>query len=295
MAPAADFVDPMSHSRNVDSFVIDKKRKLIDRKLRLGDKITSTEMLTVYKGEYNRETVVIKKLSKKGMNDGATVSDLRNEMYIMCELSPHENVVNCISANVTKPDVLLVMEYMKRGSLFEVLYKSRIQMTWAMIRKIALQLATGMAHMHARRFVHRDLKSLNILVDNGYNVKVADFGLSRPAGTTGVCIPDPSEPAGVCGTFQYMAPEVLRGERHSFQSDVFAFAVVLCEMIAGSPPFQGVDGRVVAEKVVNDGARPTIPASCQRPYINLIEKCWATIPKKRPSFPQIIQILDSIK
>lgn len=270
-------------------FKIDSKRTLLLRKLRLGDKISDGEKLQVYKGEYNREDAVIKKLTKKGMSDEAIVQELRNEIMVMCTLN-HENVMKCVAASLKKPDFVLVMPHMKRGSLFEVLYKARIQLTSAMIKKMMFQIASAMANIHANGFIHRDLKSLNILVDSSYNIKIGDFGCTRHVSEASSDIGK-----GLIGTYQYMAPEVLSGQPHSFKSDVFAFAIVLCEIVSGTPPFHGMDPRSVAEKVVQDNVRPVIPMSCPRPYIELIQKCWSPVPMRRPSFKQVVETLKTIK
>lgn len=263
---------------------LDPKFALVMKKVRLGDKIADSTFSVVYKGEYNREVVAIKKMSRVMMASAAAMAEFRNEVTTMCSFS-HPNVLRCIGACLTGPNIMLVTEFMKRGTLFDVLHKERIKLTWALIRKIALQVASGMAYIHEQGMVHRDLKSTNIMVDSGYNIKIGDFGLTLPQNA--------QEPAGIAGTYQYMAPEVLRGEPHSVKSDVFAFGQILCETIAGSPPFFGVDPREVGELVVNQDARPQIPQHCQRAYASLIQSCWAAVPAIRPSFTEVVSIINT--
>lgn len=252
------------------------------KKLRTGDKIGEGAFGVVSKGEYKRETVAIKKMNKKMLASKNAMSEFSNEVLTMCAMS-HPNVLKCVAASLTPPSVLLVTEYMKRGTLFDVLYKHRIKLTWSMIRKIALQVAEGMAHMHAHGFLHRDLKSGNILVDTSYNAKIGDFGLAGP--------PQPPAATGVSGTYQYMAPEILSGEPHSAKSDVYAYGLVLCEMIAGVPPFSGMDAMEAAEQVMNSGARPSIPPHCLRPYASLIQLCWGGAPSSRPDFVRVAELI----
>jgi len=142
-----------------------------------------------------------------------------------------------------------------------------------------------MDHMHQKGILHRDLKSMNIFVDGSYNVKIGDFGLSRYANAP--------HGNGIAGTYQYMAPEVLRGEPHSTKSDVFAFAQLLCEIVSGTPPFHGMDPREVGERVVSEDIRPQIPMNCLRAYVNLIQMCWGTVPSTRPSFSEIVELINS--
>lgn len=266
-------------------FSVDSKRKLNMKKLRPGDKIAESDETHVLKTEYNRETVAVKKLTKKGMQSEVAVLNFVNEVEVMCSLS-HPNVLSCVAASIDKPNFVLVTEYSKRGSLFEVLYKNRIRLTWALIKKIALQVATGMAHMHERGFLHRDLKTLNVFADSSYNVKIGDFGLSRRMSS--------EDGHGLSGTYQYMAPEVLRGESHTDKSDVFSYGHFMCELVSGAPPFPGMDISQVRDMVV-EGGRPPIPMHCQRAYITIIQKCWAAVPSTRPSFAEIGTLINSIK
>ncbi len=254
------------------------------KKLRMGDKIGEGSFGVVYKGEYKREVVAIKKMSKKMLASANALEEFSNEVYVMCALD-HPNVLKCIAASLKPPTVQLVTEFMKRGTLFDVLYKARIKLTWSMIRKIAIQVVKGMGHMHERGIIHRDLKSGNILLDTAYNAKVGDFGLAGP--------PQPPNHAGVSGTYQYMAPELLDGEAHSKNSDVYAFGVLLCEMIAGRPPFEGMDPMQAAQTVLNDNARPNIPPHAQRPYVAIMKACWRANPRTRPDFEEVLRLIET--
>lgn len=280
-----DFAVPIMapKSSGPKKFALDAKQVLNVKKLRTGDKLSDGEFIVVYDGEYNREKVAVKKLTKKGIRSKEAVAEFLNEVEVMCSLS-HENIMPCMAASITKPDYVFVTQMMKRGTLFSVLYKSRIKLTLAMVRKMALQIAKGLLHMHEQGFLHRDLKSLNVFVDGSYNIKVGDFGLSRSLSQ--------NQEGGISGTYQYMAPEVLRGEPHSFKSDVFSFAILLNEMISAELPFHGMDPRDVGQRVVSEDLRPVIPRSCQRSLVNIIQQCWASVPSTRPSFAQVVNLLN---
>lgn len=252
------------------------------KKLRTGDKLGEGAFGVVYKGEYKRESVAIKKMNKKMLTSKNAMSEFSNEVLTMCALS-HPAVLKCVAASLKSPNVLLVTEFMKRGTLFDVLYKHHIKLTWSMIRKMALQLAEGLAYMEEQNIVHRDIKASNILVDGSYNAKIGDFGLAGP--------PMPPNDAGVSGTYQYMAPELLSGAPHSAKSDVYAYGLVVWEMISGSPPFFGVDPMEAAQQVMDANARPPIPAHCLRPYADVIQKCWRAAPVGRPSFKEVVELI----
>lgn len=268
--------------RSSPAFTPDPKLSLSLKRLRTGDRLSESETVAVHKGEYNRETVVIKKLLKGAVESKVAVEAFTNEVKVMSMLS-HPALLKCIAVSLQKPNYMFVTEFMKRGTLFDVLHKSHIKLTWALIRKIAMHIAQGMEHMHSRGVLHRDLKSLNIFVDGSYNVKIGDFGLSQHVSE--------ASQSGINGTYQYMAPEVLRGGPHSTKSDVYSYAQVLCEVVSGSPPYHGIEAREVAERVVTEDIRPPIPMQCQRAYVNLIQMCWGTVPATRPSFTEIIELI----
>lgn len=274
-----------SHSSlPMEELVIEKKKVLNLKKLRPGDKISESEFVSVSKGEYNREAVVIKRLTKAGLSSQSAIEEFEHEVGVMCSLS-HPRLLNCIAASIQKPNCIFVTEHMKRGTVFDILHKNRIKLTWALIRKIALQIAEAMTYLHGQGILHCDLKSLNVFVDGSYNIKIGDFGLSRRMNAP--------QSSGLSGTYQYMAPEVLQGEPHSEKSDVFSYAHLLCEMVSGSAPFEGMDPREVAERVVNEDIRPQMPPHCQRAYVNLIQMCWGRVPSTRPSFPEIVELINN--
>jgi serine/threonine protein kinase len=145
-----------------------------------------------------------------------------------------------------------------------------------------------MAFLHDRhRMVHRDLKSLNVLVTDRWSALVADFGLSRTRtdSTTVTAGMRREQPRPTVGTLQWMAPELmsLQGHRDYFAADVYAFGIILWELAAREPPYVGVDEGTIRAGV-KAGERPEIPADCPAEWAALIKACWAQKPADRPRF-----------
>lgn len=272
-------------TQTAKSFRLPADLCLETKRLRLGDKVGQGSFSVVYKGEYKRQVVAIKKMHKQLQKSESAMNEFCAEVELMSRLQ-HPNLLCCIAASLKPPDVLLVTEFMQRGTLFDVLHRDKIRLTWALVRKIGLQVARGLAYLHSNGILHRDLKSSNLLVDGSYNVKLGDFGLSRPASGA-------DHGQGLSGTYQYMAPEILAGEAQSTKSDVYAYGLVLWEMISGEPPFWGVDPLEAGRRVLQEGARPAIPPHCLRPYAALIQSCWVNAPAARPSIAEVERTIET--
>ena len=97
------------------------------------------------------------------------------------------------------------------------------------------------------------------------------------------------------GTYQWMAPEVINGYKYTQKADVFSFGIILWELATRKPPYYGIDGQMVSQKVVKENLRPKISEKeCPGPFLDLMKRCWHEDAEKRPHFSKIIQELDSM-
>jgi serine/threonine protein kinase len=165
---------------------------------------------------------------------------------------------------------------------------------------IMLQVGNAMRYLHNRRIVHRDLKTLNILVEpitgcfEGYlHVKLADFGIAKPYNMTETF----SEQTPGQGTPVYAASEILFGQPMVDQelktpnfppkADVWSFAMVCSEILTGEPPFEGEERATLRAKIRDQDLRPPLPNNCPDYLRFCITSCWQISPKDRPNFSRI--------
>lgn len=243
----------------------------------------------VYEGRWNNSPVALKTLICQ-LNE-SIVNDFKSEIKVL-SLLRHPNICLFMGACSISPHFVIVNELIRKGSLWNLLHdfnnKNIIDMK--LIIKLSLGTAYGMNYLHTKNppLIHRDLKSANLLVDDSYNIKISDFGLCRVKAYSETM-------TGNCGTYQWMAPEILRNSYYNEKADVYSYGIVLWELISGECPYNGLDGIQVAIGVLNDKIRPVIPLNCPLDYKELIIRCWSDDVNVRPSFSDIIKILEKMK
>jgi Protein tyrosine and serine/threonine kinase len=267
---------------------MDPRYEIEPHEVRFGNQIGSGGFGVVFKGKFRGETVAIKKIHAHALNNRGSIDEFRAEVSVLCTLR-HPNILSFLGACVKAPNLMIVTEFMARGTLFDILHQSQMSVTWAMRRKMALDTCRGMRYLHESKLLHRDLKSSNLMLDNDFNCKVGDFGLTRIS--KGAVA---AQMTGQCGTFQYMAVEVLASKPYSEKADVFSFGILLWELVARKLPYFGMQPMQVGLAVVQRGLRPTIPPTCPAPLAKLMQACWDNSPNRRPSFEQIERSLTAM-
>ena len=232
------------------------------------------------------ESVAVKITS---VNNHALVeAEFRFELALMTVLR-HPNILPCIAGNCSGSTFFIVTPFQSHGNLLMLLNEVH-PTTWPQSRQylIAKQIAQGMSFLHSHDIVHRDLKSENILVDENWQVRVADFGTSRFLGPQ-----DPTKKMNMVGTTEYMAPEMVEG-RYDFKVDVYSFAIILYEIFTGRTPYFEIVPRFGIIDHMLAGNRPIWqPEDNFAPEIReMIESCWHTNPSRRPSFRTLVKFFN---
>lgn len=206
----------------------------------------------------------------------------KREIFSMSILN-HQSLVK-FYGYTSEPPFYILTEYMPNGSLYDYLHEHPNELSPTEKTLIALDIAKGLEYLHERGMIYRDLKSLNILLDNRKRAKICDFGLIRMKSN------DPM--TGLVGSSYWMAPEVLMSSPYYNEKvDVYSFGILLWELLTEERPYQNDDPISLPYEIVEKNHRPEIPDNVPINLKKLIEKCWDKDPKLRPSFHQIISDL----
>ncbi|CAL0312562.1 unnamed protein product [Lupinus luteus] len=258
-------------------------------KLNMGEAFAQGAFGKLYRGTYNNEDVAIKILERPE-NDPSKAQLMEQQFQaevMMLATLKHPNIVRFIGA-CHKPMVwCIVTEYAKGGSVRQFLRKRQNRsVPLKLAVKQALDVARGMAYVHGLGFIHRDLKSDNLLIFGDKSIKIADFGVARIEVQTEGMTPE-------TGTYRWMAPEMIQHRPYTQKVDIYSFGIVLWELITGMLPFQNMTAVQAAFAVVNRNVRPIIPNDCLPILGEIMTRCWDPDPDVRPPFPQIVGMLES--
>ncbi|GLU06081.1 hypothetical protein SLE2022_231440 [Rubroshorea leprosula] len=258
----------------------------------------------VYRGTLpNGELVVIKRAQQGSIQGGLefkTVIELLSRVH-------HKNAVGLLGFCFERGEQMLIYEYVPNGSLYETLSgKSGIKLDWTRRLKIALGAARGLAYLHElanHPIIHRDIKSTNILLDQGLTAKVADFGLSKP-------ISDSEKghvTTQVKGTMGYLDPEYYMTQQLTEKSDVYSFGVLLLELVTGRRPIEGgkyivIEVRMALDKTkdlyslqpILDPAIVDTSLKGLEKFVDLAMSCVEESGAGRPTMGEVVKEIESI-
>jgi serine/threonine protein kinase/tetratricopeptide (TPR) repeat protein len=197
-----------------------------------------------------KQRVAIKMLLPEALQeDEGLLERLRREGEALRRLN-HPNIVKMLEILELKGDYALVMEYVESGSLYHLLSEGQ-QLPISYILKVALELADALARAHHLQIIHRDLKPANILLAADGSPRLTDFGVAALQGEQHL-----TKTGMIVGSVSYMSPEMLEGQRLDVKADIWAFGVLLHEMLTGKRLFEGEFPANTIYKVMSDPIPP---------------------------------------
>ncbi|CAI5742619.1 unnamed protein product [Peronospora destructor] len=259
----------------------------------------------VYRGLYRGECVAIKVLLPEKRKDMRQINAFLSEIKMMATVE-HPRIVRFVGvAWDALSDLCAVSEFMPGGDLFTLLRRfdcveHRVQGFDVDKAKIALHLAQAVMYLHSLKpiVIHRDLKSMNILLSDDWEAKLTDFGVSRRWTVDTMT-------AGI-GTRRWMAPEVMMGKRYDTSADIFSFGVVLSELDSHQPPYASAIATITSESgekvtetalmemVVIGRVRVNFSSNAPAALVHLGHACVDLNPRLRPSAGEVHYQLQKI-
>ncbi|WOH11263.1 hypothetical protein DCAR_0830744 [Daucus carota subsp. sativus] len=262
---------------------------------------------TVYKGMLTDGRIVAVKKSK--IDDESKIEDFINEVVILSQIN-HRNIVKLYGCCLETQVPLLVYEFIPNGTLMQYIHEHNeyFPLTWDVRKRVATEVARALYYLHSAASIpiyHRDIKSSNILLDDKYTAKVADFGTSRS-----ISIDQTHLTTKVQGTFGYLDPEYFQSSQFTEKSDVYSFGVVLVELLTGQKPISAArlddEARSLAtlfllameENRVLDILDSRITNEDEKEekiaFANIAYRCLNLNGRKRPTMKQVVAELESL-
>ncbi|KAK9665479.1 hypothetical protein RND81_14G114700 [Saponaria officinalis] len=210
-----------------------------------------------------------------------SAKQLQQEIALLSRLR-HPNIVQYYGSETVGDTLYIYLEYVSGGSIYKLLQEHG-QLGESAIRSYTQQILSGLAYLHGKKTVHRDIKGANILVDPNGRVKLADFGMAKH-------ITGQSCPLSFKGSPYWMAPEVIKNANGcSLAVDIWSLGCTVLEMATTKPPWSQYEGVAAMFKIGNSKELPAIPDHLSEEGKDFVKLCLRRNPLDRPSATELLE------
>jgi hypothetical protein len=242
----------------------------------------------VYYGKWKGQEVAVKKSLYALTPEEIKV--IKKEVDILKNLR-NKYIIQYYDSFQNSSDFLVILEYAELGSLTDFIRDNENKFqNWGLNFSLIKNMTSGLTYLHHQKVIHRDLKSMNVLITQGNIAKISDFGLATVVNSLGSVR---SRSKGLMGTVRWFAPELMKGQSHSYQSDIYTLGMVFWEIAAQQTiPFSDKDDTQVLAGFFM-GMRETIPRNAPKVLKEIITGCWKEEPQERISLEKIASQIEN--
>uniref|UniRef100_F1L167 Tyrosine-protein kinase n=1 Tax=Ascaris suum TaxID=6253 RepID=F1L167_ASCSU len=217
------------------------------------------------------------------------IKEMMHEARIMRELN-HINIVRMYGVAVCREPIMIILEKVNGGSLFDLLDRKKGQICGEeKIENMSLGAARGLEYLHSQRCIHRDIASRNVLYTDRKVAKISDFGMSRQ-GT----LYEMKKGSHKRIPLKWTAPESMVAFQYTPKTDVFSYSILLWEIFSdAAEPYAGLTCLEV-KKMVSCGQRLKRPQCCPDEMFKLMCRCWAQNPVKRYTMSEVVKFIEGV-
>jgi mitogen-activated protein kinase kinase kinase len=220
---------------------------------------------------------------KKGMIDA-----LKREISLLRDLQ-HPNIVQYLGASSSTDHLNIFLEYVPGGSV-QTMLNSYGALREPLVRSFVRQIVTGLAYLHGREIIHRDIKGANILVDNKGGIKISDFGISKKIEASNIlsgAANNKNRPS-LQGSVFWMAPEVVKQTSYTRKADIWSLGCLVVEMLTGTHPFPDCSQLQAIFKIGGSRASPTMPDHASPEAKTFLSQTFEIEHARRPNADELL-------
>ncbi|KAI3437386.1 Protein kinase domain-containing protein [Psidium guajava] len=211
---------------------------------------------------------------------------LEQEIKVLSRLK-HPNIVQYYGSEIVEDRFYIYLEYVHPGSINKYVRDHCGAITESVVRNFTRHILSGLAYLHSKKTIHRDIKGANLLVDASGIVKLADFGMAKH-------LTGQSADLSLKGSPYWMAPELIQavmqkdnGSDHALAVDIWSLGCTIVEMLTGKPPWSEFEGAAAMFKAMNNS--PSIPETLSYEGKDFLQRCFRRDPAERPSAAVLLE------